>query len=693
MDERSLLTSLKGIGEKKADAFRRAGIETVGDLIGYYPRAYESFEAPLDYLELSDGRTAAVCGFIEGSISVRYVKNFKITSAKLRMDGGLLPLVWYNMPYLRSQLHPGMRYVFRGRVRRKGRSLQLEQPSVYTPEKYEELMSGLQPVYPLVKGLTETTLRSALRQAFDSLGPLPEYLPESIRKSAGLASLSFATERVHFPSDKEEMGIARKRLIFDEFFLFILQLRMLRESRQKALRSRPLSEGGHAAQVIASLPYSLTGAQKKVWEEIRSDLCSDHVMARLVQGDVGSGKTILAFLGLILTAENGCQGALMVPTEVLARQHYEAFCRLMEEQSFDCRAVLLTGSMKASEKKAAREKIESGEAQIIIGTHALIQEKVIYRDLALVVTDEQHRFGVKQREMLGTKGEEPHVLVMSATPIPRTLAVILYGDLDVSVLDEMPARRLPIKTAVVDRSWRPKAYSFIREQIAAGRQAYIICPMVEESEAVDAENVTDYAEMLRGELPESCVIGVLHGRMKPQEKNAVMERFLAGEIKVLVSTTVVEVGVNVPNATVMMIENSERFGLAQLHQLRGRVGRGDAQSYCIFMRGDSSGESADPEQDTAGKRLKILRDSNDGFEIARKDLELRGPGDLFGVRQSGIMQFRIADPFEDHEIMQNAAACADRIMRQDNGLERPQNAALKQKLLLYIDKYAKNVNI
>ena len=700
MDEQSLLTCLKGIGEKKAAVFGKAGITTIGDLIGYYPRDYETFEAPLDYPELTDGRIAAVCGFIEGSVSVRYVKSFKITSTKIRLPGGLLSVVWYNMPFLRSQIRPGAQYVLRGRVRAKGKGFILEQPGIYDPARYDELMQSLLPVYPLVKGLTENALRGALTQAFAALGPAREYLPDSIRKRANLASLSFATEKIHFPADKEEMGIARRRLIFDEFFLFILQLRLLRESRQMVLRDHSFAAGTHADAAIASLPYALTGAQQRVWEQIRQDLCGRQVMARLVQGDVGSGKTILAFLALILTAENGAQGALMVPTEVLARQHYEAFTSLMKDQPFACEAVLLTGSMKEKEKREARRKIAEGEAQVIIGTHALIQEKVEYKNLALVVTDEQHRFGVRQRETLGVKGEDPHVLVMSATPIPRTLAVILYGDLDVSVLDEMPARRLPIKSAVVDRSWRPNAARFILGQIREGHQAYIICPMVEESEAVDAENVTDYAEKLRGQFPADVTIGVLHGRMKPQEKNEVMERFLSGEIKVLVSTTVVEVGVDVPNATVMMIENAERFGLAQLHQLRGRVGRGSAQSYCIFMRGDRDGageqrggDGGKEGKDMTGDRLQILRDTTDGFEIARRDLALRGPGDLFGVRQSGIMQFKLADPFEDHEIMQYAGECAGALLQQDSTLEREENAPLKQKLLLYMANCSKNINI
>ncbi len=415
--------------------------------------------------------------------------------------------------------------------------------------------------------------------------------------------------------------------------------------------------------VIRSLPYQLTASQKKVWEVISEELSQKKVMARLVQGDVGCGKTIIAFLALVQTAAAGMQGAMMAPTEVLARQHYDGFVKLVQQAGLPVRAVLLTGSLKAREKREACGLIESGEAQVVVGTHALIQENVQFRNLALVVTDEQHRFGVGQREALSGKAEEmPHAIVMSATPIPRTLAVILYGDLDISVISERPSERLPVKNAVVDPSYRPKAYAFIASQVKEGHQAYVICPMVEESGSgeIEAENVIDYTDTLRAALSRylpDIRVEYLHGRMKNEEKNAVMQRFLDGEIQVLVSTTVVEVGVNVPNATVMMIENCERFGLAQLHQLRGRVGRGKDQSYCILMHHS--------ESDAVRKRLQILKDSNDGFEIARKDLELRGPGELFGLRQSGELSFLLADVYQDAGIMQEASEAAGEILTQD----------------------------
>lgn len=685
MNVESPLTVLKGIGEKTAKTFAKAGIFTLGDLLAYYPRAYDSFQEPVELCDLRDNQVVAVCGTIEKSLSVRYLKQYKIVTGKIRVGEQLLPVTWFNMPYLRSTVLPGCRYVFRGRVKQKGKHLFLEQPGVYDLFQYAQLVKQLQPIYPLTSGLTSHMLQKALRQTLEGLELTEDYLPFSIRQRYELAEYHYAVEKIHFPGDRQEMMIARKRLVFDEFFLFILAIRRLKESRNKTVHSYQLKAVKETERVIAGLPYQLTGAQKKVWHQIESDMEKPQVMARLVQGDVGSGKTIIAFLALIMAAYNGGQGALMVPTEVLARQHYEAFCRLAQEQGISCRAVLLTGSLKTAERREVYRQIESGEASVVIGTHALIQEKVQYHRLVLVITDEQHRFGVKQREALAYKGELPHTIVMSATPIPRTLAVILYGDLDVSVIDELPASRLPIKNCVVNTSFRPKAYAFIEKEVKLGHQAYIICPMVEESEAIEAENVIDYAENLRSQLSSSVNVEYLHGKMKPAEKNEIMERFVRNEIQVLVSTTVIEVGVNVPNATVMMIENSERFGLAQLHQLRGRVGRGESQSYCIMMH------TADNEG--IRKRLDILNHSNDGFEIARKDLELRGPGDLFGVRQSGIMDFQIADLFADASVMQSANEAVEEILEKDPGLAAPEHAKLEKKLMSYMKNGMEKLNI
>ena len=685
MNLESSLTELKGIGEKTAQTFARAGINTLEDLIGYFPRAYDSFLEPVRISELADGQVMAVCGFIEKSLSVSHLNKIQIITGKIREGLETVSVTWFNMPYLRSSLKPGNRYVFRGRVKEKGKRLVMEQPAVYDLCQYAEKVKQLQPVYPLVSGLTMNMLNKALTQALRELDLTRDYLPVEIRKKYELAEYNYAIHQIHFPKDFQDMLMARKRLVFDEFFLFILALRRLKESREEIVHSYQLERKPDTEKLLLGLPYELTNAQKKVWRQVEEEMTRKKVMARLIQGDVGSGKTILAFLALVMAAANDAQGALMVPTEVLAKQHYEAFVKLMQQQGLPYKAVLLTGSLTAKEKKEVYRQIESGEAAVVIGTHALIQEKVIYQRLVLVITDEQHRFGVKQREALSFKGELPHTIVMSATPIPRTLAVILYGDLDVSVIDELPSARLPIKNCVVNTSYRPKAYAFIRREVEKGRQAYVICPMVEESEAIEAENVIDYTEKLRRQMPETIRVEYLHGKMKAKEKNEIMERFLKREIQVLVSTTVIEVGVNVPNATVMMIENAERFGLAQLHQLRGRVGRGNQQSYCIMVH--------EADNQAVTQRLEILNKSNDGFEIAEKDLQLRGPGDVFGIRQSGLLDFQIADIFADASIMQSANEAVGQILEQDTQLCMPQHRDLRKKLIGYTKNGFENLNI
>ena len=491
-----------------------------------------------------------------------------------------------------------------------------------------------------------------------------------------LAEYNYAIQGIHFPVDKEEFYTARERLVFEEFLVFILALRQMKEKNEKSKNTFSFAIAEPVEQFMHKLPYELTGAQQKVWEEIKADLNGAHVMSRLVQGDVGSGKTIIALLGLLLAAVNGYQGALMAPTEVLAKQHFESICEMLEKHQIPVCVELLTGSMTAKEKRMAYERIASGEAQIIVGTHALIQEKVKYHSLALVVTDEQHRFGVKQREKLAEKGNTPHILVMSATPIPRTLAIILYGDLDISVIDELPANRLPIKNCVVDTNYRKTAYQFMKKQVLEGRQCYVICPMIEENENLEAENVIDYAKTLQEEMGENIQVAYLHGKMKQSEKDVIMEQFGKREIQILVSTTVIEVGINVPNATVMMVENAERFGLAQLHQLRGRVGRGKYQSYCIFMSASKSKETKE--------RLSILNKSNDGFFIASEDLKLRGPGDLFGIRQSGILDFKLGDVFQDAKILQRASEAAEQLISEDENLEKQNHQNIREYLQKYI---------
>ena len=667
------LRTLKGVGEKTEKLLHKAGIADVEGLLRYYPRNYDVYEMPENIADLEEGTVKAVSAAVSSGVYMNTAGRLKVITVTVSDKSGRLNVVWFNAPYLRSMLKKGSVFVLRGRVVRKNGKLELEHPEIFTPAAYEEVLHNMQPVYRLTAGLTNKALTKLVRQTLEDRSLQTEYLPDEIRERYQLADINFALRAIHFPGNMEELLTARKRLVFDEFLLFILSVQLLKEKTEEAENHFPMKMTWTTEEVIERLPYNLTRAQMNTWHEIERDLAGRSLMSRLVQGDVGSGKTIIAFLAMILAGENGYQSALMVPTEVLARQHYEAFVSLKEEQGLSTRAVLLTGSSTAKEKREIYEEIRSGSADVIIGTHALIQEKVEYNNLGLVITDEQHRFGVKQREALTTRGNPPNVLVMSATPIPRTLAIILYGDLDISVIDELPAKRLPIKNCVVDTSYRPKAYSFIEKQVREGRQAYIICPMVEESEGLEAENVTDYIEKVRSSLSQDIRVEYLHGKMKAKDKNRIMEEFAAGDIQVLVSTTVVEVGVNVPNATVMMVENAERFGLAQLHQLRGRVGRGEYQSYCIFIQGN--------KEETTSRRLEILNKSNDGFYIAGEDLKLRGPGDLFGIRQSGLMEFRIGDIFNDADILKDASSAAGGILALDPDLSLAQHRELKKFLM------------
>lgn len=678
------LRTLKGVGEKTEKLFWKVGIYDTDDLFHYYPRNYDEYETPVDIAELKEGTVQAVSAAVCSGVYVNSVRGRQIISVNIADQSGKFPVVWFNLPYLKKILRKGSWFVFRGRVVRKQGKLEMEHPEIFTPSAYGEILHHLQPIYGLTAGLSNKTVVKMITQLLESVPMQSEYLPEEFRERYELADINYALRTIHFPPNKEELLVSRKRLVFDEFFLFILSVRKMKEKTEETPNCFPVRETWLTEEIIERLPYSLTGAQLNAWHEIERDLAGRRMMSRLVQGDVGSGKTILAFLAMCLVADNGYQAALMAPTEVLARQHYEGFQKLMEEQNLSFPTVLLTGSDTAREKRLAYAKIASGEALVIIGTHALIQEKVEYANLALVITDEQHRFGVKQREALTTRGNPPNVLVMSATPIPRTLAIILYGDLDISVIDELPARRLPIKNCVVNTSYRPKAYSFIERQVREGRQAYVICPMVEESEGMEAENVLDYTEKLRENLSSDIRIEYLHGKMKAKEKNVVMEAFAQGAIQVLVSTTVVEVGVNVPNATVMMVENAERFGLAQLHQLRGRVGRGEYQSYCIFMQGN---------QEQVSKRLEILNKSNDGFYIAGEDLKLRGPGDLFGIRQSGDMEFKIGDIYNDSAILTKASEAADEILALDPELDLEQHRFLKERMGSYGQSEAENISL
>ncbi len=672
MNNHTPVIDIKGIGEKTQKLFQKLDIYTVGDLLTHYPRDYETFKEPVLIQDAVPGEVCAVRVCVVGIPNLKKIRNLNILNVNVRDASGGMQLTFFNMPFMKNLLKSGGFYIFRGLVQTRGPVKVMEQPKLYSQEEYAKQMQFIQPRYALTKGLTNQAIQKAVKQALTFYEFEQEYYPEEMINRYQLMPYREAICNMHFPLDYDTMLEARKRIVFDEFFTFLLMLRKNKDVNASLPNLFPMKEQEEADRFLSSMPFQLTRAQRKVWEEISSDLSGEFSMNRLVQGDVGSGKTIVAVLALLKCVCSGYQGAMMAPTEVLATQHYETICGYVEKYGLSFRPVLLVGSMTAKEKRAVYEKIESGEANLIIGTHALIQDKVNYKSLALVITDEQHRFGVRQREKLAEKGTTPHVLVMSATPIPRTLAIILYGDLHISMIDELPADRLPIKNCVVNTSYRPKAYEFIAKQVAMGRQAYVICPMVEEGELEEAENVMEYAQKLRAALPASIVIEPLHGKMKPAEKNRLMEAFSKGQIHVLVSTTVIEVGINVPNATVMMVENAERFGLAQLHQLRGRVGRGAHQSYCIFI---SSNEKKETMQ-----RLEILNKSNDGFYIASEDLKLRGPGDLFGIRQSGEFSFRIGDIYSDASLLKDAAEAVERLLQKDVALESIEHQALRNHL-------------
>lgn len=675
MNRNSSLQELKGIGAKTEELFHKIEVETVGELLLRYPRTYLQYPEIKQPDEVTEDETVAVVGKILQTPVVRKARKMVITVTSIGAMGVTIQLVWYRMPYVKNNLNPGNHYIFYGKVTNKNGRLTMEQPAIFSVEQYQEMEHIFMPVYSLTTGLSNNMVIKAVKAALSAETLLPDYLPEEIRDKYELCEYNYAMKQIHFPDDMDTLITARKRLVFDEFFLFILSMQFQKEKKEKEENCFSFSEDGFIDGLIAQLPYELTGAQKRALADVQKDLRSPYVMQRLIQGDVGSGKTIIAFLAMADAAHHGYQSAIMAPTEVLARQHYETYQKLCESFGLRIPIVLLTGSLTAKQKRMAYEAIDLYPNAMIIGTHALIQEKAVYANLALVITDEQHRFGVRQRETFAEKGIKPNILVMSATPIPRTLAIILYGDLDISVVDEVPAKRLPIKNCVVDIRYRPKAYSFIEKEVQAGHQAYIICPLVEESENMEGENVVDYAKRLREIFPEEIQLGILHGKMKPDLKNRIMEEFAQNKIQVLISTTVVEVGVNVPNATVMMIENAERFGLAQLHQLRGRVGRGDAQSYCIMVNCSKSKH--------AKERLYILNQSNDGFEIASEDLKLRGPGDFFGIRQSGEMQFALGDIYQDAAILQQTSEEVSKLLEEDPNLERESSKNLR----IYLEEF------
>lgn len=657
---------IKGVGEKNAALLKKLGIERVGDLMRYYPRAYEIYAMPQEIADIREGDTASIECVVSVRPEILRIKGKTIINLRVNDPSGSIKLVWYNAPFIVKQIFVGKRYIFRGKAARSRGELIIAMPKIFTREEYLAKMSGLWPVYPLTKGVTNNFLTKIILAAYKEIddSELKDYIKRTDLARLELISSKQAIAGIHFPKTEEDFKIARKRLVFDEFTGFMASIRSLRENRIRQENTHRVDDFSIWEDIRRSIGFELTGAQEKVLDELKNDFSGKFAASRMIQGDVGSGKTIVAIMALAAFAKAGMQGCIMAPTDVLARQHYESFTSLLDPLGIKC--ILLTGSMTASVKKKCYEDIAGHKVDIIIGTHAVIQEKVEYYDLGLAVIDEQHRFGVKQREALCMKSNAPHMVVMSATPIPRSLAIMLYGDLDLSIIDEMPKNRLPIKNCVVDTGYRKTAYNFIGKQVSEGHQAYVICPMIDENDEIEAENVLEYTENLRKALnttgtdpkntsglkersssvKDHVSVEFLHGRMKAAEKSDIMDRFASGRIDVLVSTTVIEVGVNVANATVMMVENAERFGLAQLHQLRGRVGRGSAQSYCIFIKG-IGGKDID-------ERLNTLVKYNNGMKVAEEDLKLRGPGDFFGTRQSGELKFTLSDIFGDADVLKTA---------------------------------------
>jgi len=671
------ITELSGIGEKKAQLFKKIGIKSLMDLVTYYPITYERGIGLSKIQDIKPNGTYLIAGKILVSPISKRAGHIILTSTKLKDDTGELSLTWFNQPYLQKQLKEGQTITVMGKASYKYDKLQLTSPKIITKSDlayFED--KGIIPIYPLTKGLSQKVIRLTVALALDVINkPIEDHIPATIRETYELENFEDAIYQIHYPKNEKALNHARKRLVFDEFLFFQLGLMLLKEEQVRIKNQYSFKSFKWYEHTLKSLPFTLTNAQNSVLDAIMKDMNGPYNMNRLIQGDVGSGKTVVAALAIILAAENGYQSVLMAPTEVLAKQHLQS----IEEMflSVDLKVGLLVGSMTKKEKMDMYQKIEAGLIDVIIGTHAVIQEGVVFKDLALVITDEQHRFGVLQREMLAGKGHYPHVLVMSGTPIPRTLGLILYGDMDVSVIDELPPGRKSIETFSVNATYRNRVQAFILKEIDAGRQCYIVCPMVEENEENELIDVLSYTEKLRVKLPPHIRIEYLHGQMRPKLKNETMERFAKGELDILVSTTVIEVGINVPNASLMVIEDAHRFGLAQLHQLRGRVGRGGNQSYCILI--------SDSKSMLAKKRMAIMTESQDGFYIAQKDLEIRGHGDLLGLRQSGMPTFKIANIVEDLEILKQANIVAKTISEKRDILQEATYENFRKKLENYIE--------
>lgn len=663
--------SVQQVGKVRAQKLGKLGIKTIGDLVTYFPRDYEDRNLEKKVNELEDGDECSVTLQISADISLsRPRRTLRIYKTTGRDETGVVTLTWFNQDYVRDKIRKGASYVFFGKVKKRGYYIEITNPIYEEAEAIRKKTTGIQPVYPLTEGITQSYLRMIQSNALNRvIGKLSDILPEELRKQYALAEINYSLEKIHFPQNHDEIVKARRRLVFEE--LLMLQLGLLQlKNNQGDVSGIKFEKKPEIQQFIDKLPFRLTNAQLKVYQEIERDMTENKQMNRLIQGDVGSGKTVVAVMAVLLAALNRYQSVFMVPTEILAEQHYRSIVPMLQDYSI--RIELLTGSVVKKEKERIKDSIKNHEVDLVIGTHALLEEDVTFANLGLVVTDEQHRFGVKQRAVLSAKSN-PDILVMTATPIPRTLALILYGDLDISIIDELPPDRKPVETYSVTEAMRDRINRFIRKKVQEGRQAYIICPLVEESEAIEAEAATSLAERLRERDLNGLSVGLIHGKMKGRDKDRVMRDFADGKLDVLVSTTVVEVGVNVPNASVMVIENAERFGLAQLHQLRGRVGRGEHQSYCILF--------CQSRNEIAQKRMEIMTTYSDGFKLSEKDMELRGPGDIFGIRQHGLPEFKIANLYEDMDILKDAQAAAADIIKHQKLSGREDYRRLQRQLL------------
>lgn len=676
------ITAVKGIGDVREKLFNKLAIFNIRDLISYYPRDYEDRSYIKKINKLEDGEKCAFIGVIDSRVRERHIRRgLSIYEVDIRDDTGIITAIWYNQHFIKRIFRFGAKYIFYGTVSKRLNNLEI-QNAIYETENKKDKLMGIVPIYSSTEGLTQNVIRSSIKFALKLTdGKVEEVLPRWIKDKYNLSNIDYSISNIHFPKSNDDFIKARYRLVFEE--LFLLQLVLLSIKNTLSNNKEGIEFRKHKEEIekfIKNIGFALTNAQNKVLDEIEKDMESPKVMNRLVQGDVGSGKTIVAIIALYKAVISGYQGALMVPTEILARQHFESIQQLFLKEGI--KIDLLIGRQTTKEKKEILKNIEEGNTDVVIGTHAIIQEDVKFFRLGLVITDEQHRFGVRQRAMFSKKGRNPDIIVMTATPIPRTLALILYGDLDISIIDELPPGRKPVETYVVDNSMRDRINNFIRKKVLEGRQVYIVCPLIEESDSIEAKSAEKLAEKIKKNDFSDLNVGVIHGKMSGKNKDIIMESFLNKKIDILVSTTVIEVGVNVANAAVMIIENSERFGLSQLHQLRGRVGRSVHKSYCILYN-EGKGK-------VAKQRMSVMEESGDGFVISQKDLEIRGPGEFFGTRQHGIPEFKIANLYNDINILKKAQCAALELIDKDRELSMEEHSLLKKKI---VKEFKEKINI